>query len=39
MEYLSEILWLTLWPVIIYLSWKISVKNALKFEENKLKNK
>ncbi len=33
MEYLAEILWLCLWPAVIYLGWKLSVKNAVKFEE------
>ena len=35
MEYLYEITWLCLWPLVIYLSWKISVKNALAFEEKR----
>lgn len=30
MEYLSELIWLSLWPVVIYLGYKISIKNALK---------
>jgi hypothetical protein len=34
MEYIVEITWLCLWPVVIYFGWKLSVKNALKFEEN-----
>jgi hypothetical protein len=33
MEYLYEIIWFSLWPIVIYLGWKISVKNAIKFEE------
>ena len=33
MEYLFQIAWLCVWPIVIYFSWKISVKNALKFEE------
>jgi hypothetical protein len=33
MEYLYEIAWLMLWPVVIYLGWRFSAKNALKFEE------
>ena len=27
MEYLSELIWLSLWPVVIYLGYKISIKN------------
>lgn len=30
MEYMSEIAWLLLWPIVIYLSYKISIKNATK---------
>ncbi len=30
MEYISELIWLTLWPIVIYLSYKISIKNATK---------
>jgi hypothetical protein len=30
MEYLSELLWLSLWPVVIYLGYKISIINATK---------
>jgi hypothetical protein len=33
MEYLVEIAWLSLWPIVIYLGLKISEKNAMKFEE------
>jgi len=33
MEYIYEIAWLCLWPTVIYLGWKLSVGNALKFEE------
>jgi hypothetical protein len=33
MEYLAEIVWLSLWPIVIFLGWKLSVKNAMKFEE------
>lgn len=33
MEYLSEILWLCLWPIVIYVGWKLSIKNATNFEE------
>ena len=33
MEYISEILWFSLWPLVIYLGWRVSVKNAVKFEE------
>jgi hypothetical protein len=30
MEYINELLWLTLWPVVIYLGYKFSMKNAIK---------
>lgn len=30
MEYLSELIWLTLWPIVIYLGYKFSIKNAIK---------
>lgn len=33
MEYISEIIWLTLWPIVIYASYKISIKNIVKFEK------
>jgi len=33
MEYIYELAWLTLWPIVIYISLKISIKNVLKFEE------
>lgn len=33
MEYIYEILWLCLWPIVMYVAWKLSIKNALKFEE------
>jgi len=33
MEYLSEIAWLCLWPVVIFIGWKVSIRNAVKFEE------
>ncbi len=33
MEYIYELAWLTLWPIVIYVSLKISIKNVLKFEE------
>jgi len=33
MEYLYEIAWLCLWPLVIYIGWKVSIKNILKFEE------
>lgn len=33
MEYAYEIAWFVLWPIVIYLNWKISMRNALKFEE------
>jgi len=32
MEYLSELLWMSLWPIVIYLGYKIAIKNVLKFE-------
>jgi len=33
MEYLTEILWLCVWVIVVYLGWKLSFKNVLKFEE------
>ncbi len=33
MEYIYEILWLCLWPMVMYVAWKFSIKNILKFEE------
>lgn len=30
MEYLSELIWLSIWPLVIYLGYKISIKNATK---------
>jgi len=33
MEYIFEIGWLCLWPAVIYLGLKLSVKNIKKFEE------
>jgi len=33
MEYIYEIAWFTLWPVVIYLGYKMSIKNVLKYEE------
>jgi len=32
MEYISELMWLSLWPIVIYLSYKIAIQNVLKFE-------
>lgn len=33
MEYLSELMWLSLWPLVIYISYKVATKNVLKFEQ------
>lgn len=33
MEYISELIWLSLWPIVIYISYKVSMKNVLKFEQ------
>lgn len=33
MEYIVEIIWLCLWPIVIYTGWKLGVKNAMKFED------
>ena len=30
MEYISELIWLSLRPIVIYLAYKISIKNATK---------
>jgi hypothetical protein len=35
MEYLSELIWLSLWPIVIYTSYKVTIKNVLKYEEKK----
>lgn len=32
-EYIYEILWLCLWPIVIFLGWKFSISNILKFEK------
>lgn len=37
MEHLTEILWLTLWPIVIWLGYKLSFKNIQKFEEKNQK--
>ncbi len=33
MEYLTEIAWFSLWPIVIAVAWKLSVSNTLKFEQ------
>lgn len=33
MEYLNEIMWLLLWPIVIFLSYKVSMRNTLKFDK------
>jgi len=33
MEYIDAISWLLLWPLVIYLGYKFSVRNILKLEE------
>lgn len=33
MEYIYEIIWLSLWALVIYLGFKFSKKNILKFDE------
>lgn len=30
MDYTSSLIWLSLWPVVIYLGYKISFKNSTK---------
>ncbi len=30
MEYINELIWLSLWPVVIYFGYKISILNATK---------
>jgi hypothetical protein len=32
MEYISELLWLSLWPIVLYGAYKISIRNIIKFE-------
>jgi hypothetical protein len=34
MEYTYGLTWLSLWPIIIYLGYKFSIRNVMKFEEN-----
>ncbi len=34
MEYMYELAWLALWPVVIYGSLKLSIRNVLKFEKD-----
>jgi len=38
MEYISEIIWLTLWPIVIFLSYKLAIKNIVKFEQKEDSN-
>jgi len=33
MEYIYEIAWFCLWPTVIYLGFKVSVRNAIKLEK------
>jgi len=35
MEYLSSIIWLCLWPVVIYFSYRMVLRNLKKFNTNK----
>jgi len=37
MEYLSEILWMSLWPLIIFIGWKLSLSNIKKFDSKSSK--
>lgn len=30
MEYLESLAWLTLWPIVLYLGYRFSIKNSLK---------
>lgn len=32
MEYLSELIWFSLWPIVIYISYKVALRNVNKFE-------
>jgi hypothetical protein len=38
MEYMIEIGWLTLWPIVIFISYKLIIKNILKFEQKEKSN-
>ncbi len=38
MEYISAIGWLALWPIVIFISYKVIIKNILKFEKKENKN-
>ena len=33
MEYIYQIGWLCLWPIVIYISYKFALRNVRKFEE------
>lgn len=33
MEFIYEIMWFSLWPIVIYTGYKIAFRNAVKFEE------
>lgn len=33
MEYMESLVWLSLWPVVIYLGYRFSIKNSLKGEK------
>lgn len=35
MEYIYEIAWFTLWPIVIYVAYKITLKNVFKYENKK----
>ena len=33
MEYINEIAWLSLWPIVIYVSYKLVIRNIINFEQ------
>ena len=37
MEYISELLWFSLCPIVLYLGYKVSISNIMKFEKKEYK--
>jgi|GEM_PF-1094022 len=38
MEYIYEIAWFSLWPLVIFLSYKLTLKNVIKYEKKNPQN-
>lgn len=34
-EYMDSLMWLVLWPVVVYISYRLILKNIKKYEEEK----